>query len=114
PTAGAVTSLVPLPEMLAEILGSGVASQGVKRVYDRVSAALGPDFTILGETPSEDIRRLNPLLGEAVDRLRAGRVIRQAGYDGEYGVIRLFEDGELKRLGHGDLLFDMPLPPTPP
>ncbi|MFT3850147.1 MAG: UvrD-helicase domain-containing protein [Propionivibrio sp.] len=114
PTAGAVTSLVPLPEMLAEILGSGVASQGVTRAYDRVSAALGPDFTILGETPSEDIRRVNPLLGEAVDRLRAGRVIRQAGYDGEYGVIRLFEDGELKRLSCGDLLFDMPpLPHSP-
>ena len=112
-TAGAVTSLVPLPEMLAEILGSGVASQGVARAYDRVSAALGPDFTILGETPIENIRRVNPLLGEAVERLRAGRVIRQAGYDGEYGVIRLFEDGELKRLSHGDLLFDMPLPQSP-
>ncbi|WP_222428826.1 UvrD-helicase domain-containing protein [Denitratisoma sp. DHT3] len=111
PTAGSVTSLVPLPEMLAEILGSGVASQGVARAYDRMSAELGPDFTILGETPVEDVRRVHPLLGEAVDRLRAGRVIRQAGYDGEYGVIRLFEEGELKRLSHGNLLFDLPLPP---
>ncbi|THF64497.1 hypothetical protein E6C76_10535 [Pseudothauera nasutitermitis] len=111
PTAGTVTSLVPLPEMLAEILGSGVASQGVTREYDRVSAALGPDFAILCETPIDDIRRVHPLLGEAVERLRAGRVIREAGYDGEYGVIRLFEDGELKRFSHGDLLFDLPLPP---
>ncbi|THF56526.1 UvrD-helicase domain-containing protein [Pseudothauera rhizosphaerae] len=110
PTAGTVTSLVPLPEMLAEILGSGVASQGVAQAYDRVSAALGPDFTILCETPIDDVRRAHPLLGEAVERLRAGRVIRQAGYDGEYGVIRLFEDGELDRLTRGDLLFDMPLP----
>ena len=109
PTAGAVTSLVPLPEMLAEILGSGVASQGVARAYDRVSAELGPDFTILSETPVQDIRRVDPLLGEAVDRLRAGRVIRQAGYDGEYGVIRLFEDSELDRLSRGDLLFDAPI-----
>ncbi|ATE60294.1 UvrD-helicase domain-containing protein [Thauera sinica] len=113
PTAGTVTSLVPLPEMLAEILGSGVASQGVGRAYDRVSAELGPDFTILGEAPVEDIRRANPLLGEAIERLRAGRVIRQAGYDGEYGVIRLFEDGELDRLTRGDLLFDAPLPQRP-
>lgn len=103
PTAGTVTSLVPLPEMLAEILGSGVASQGVARAYDRVSAELGPDFTILGETPVDDIRRVDPLLAEAVERLRAG----------EYGVIKLFEDGELKRLSHGGLLFDLPLPQTP-
>ncbi len=113
PTAGAVSSLVPLPEMLAEILDSGVASRRVAHAYDRLSAALGPDFAILGETPVEDIRRVNALFGEAVARLRAGRVIRQAGYDGEYGVIRLFEDGELKRLSHGDLLFDLPLPPSP-
>src|SRR5262249_3263420 len=36
------------------------------------------------------------------------RVIREAGYDGEYGVIRLFEDGELKQM-NGGLLFDVPV-----
>ena len=41
--------------------------------------------------------------------MRAGQVIREAGYDGEYGVIRLFEEGELKRLTAGGLLFDAPI-----
>ena len=108
PTAGAVTSLVPLPEILSEILGSGVASQGVTRAYDRTTAALGPDFAVLEQIPVKDVAEVNVLLGEAVDRLRAGAVIRQAGYDGEYGVIRLFEDGELDRLTRGDLLFEAP------
>ena len=44
----------------------------------------------------DEITKESTLLGEAISRLRAGRVIKQAGYDGEYGVIRLFEDGELK------------------
>jgi len=108
PTAGAVTNLVPLPEMLSEIVGGGVASQGVTRAYDRTTAALGSDFAVLEEVPVEDVAKVNPLLGEAVDRLRAGIVIRQAGYDGEYGVIRLFEEGELDRLTRGDLLFEAP------
>jgi DNA helicase II / ATP-dependent DNA helicase PcrA len=108
PTAGSVTSLVPLPEILSEIVGGGVASQGVARAYDRTSAALGPDLTVLQESPVEDVAKVNPLLGEAVTRLRAGAVIRQAGYDGEYGVIHLFEDGELDRLTRGALLFDAP------
>src|SRR5215813_5245561 len=108
PTAGVVTSLVPLPEILSEILGSGVASQGVTRAYDRTTAALGPDFAVLEQIPVKDVAEVNVLLGEAVDRLRAGAVIRQAGYDGEYGVIRLFEDGELDRLTRGDLLFEAP------
>lgn len=109
PTAGEVTSLVPLPEILAEIVGGGVASLGVQRAYDRTTAALGADFTVLEDAPVEDIGRVDPLLGEAVSRLRAGTVIRQAGYDGEYGVIRLFEDGELDRLTRGALLFDAPV-----
>jgi len=109
PTAGAVTNLVPLPEILSEILGSGIASQDVTRAYGRATAALGSDFSVLKDVPVEDIGRVNPLLGEAVNRLRAGAVIRQAGYDGQYGVIRLFEEGELDRLTRGDLLFDAPV-----
>ena len=36
---------------------------------------------------------------EAIERMRQGRAFRQPGFDGEYGVIRLFADGELARLG---------------
>lgn len=108
-TAGEVASLVPLPEMLSEILGSGVASKAVGHAYDRATAALGPELSVLDELPPEDIRAADALLGEAVERLRAGHVIRQAGYDGEYGVIRLFEQGELDRLTKGDLFFDVPV-----
>ena len=35
------------------------------------------------------------LLGEGIARLRRGEVIRDAGYDGEYGTIRLFQPDEL-------------------
>jgi DNA helicase II / ATP-dependent DNA helicase PcrA len=109
-TAGRVASLVPLPEIIAEIVQSGHASKTVERAYDRVIAALGPELSILGETPLEDIARADSsLLAEAITRLRAGQVIRESGYDGEYGVIRLFADDELKRLTLGGLLFDAPL-----
>lgn len=109
PTAGEVSSLVPLPEILSEIVGSGVASKAVAAAYDRAVAALGPELAVLQEVPAEDVARAHPLLGEAVTRLRAGTVARQAGYDGEYGVIRLFEDGELDRLAGNALLFDAPM-----
>lgn len=97
-TAGSARNLVPLPEIISEIVGSGVTSKGVARAYDRTTTALGSDFNVLQDVPVEDIGRVEPLLGEAIGRLRAGAVIRHAGYDGEYGVIRLFEDGELDRL----------------
>ena len=107
-TSGTVASFVPLPEMLSEIAMSGVGSKTVERLYDRVIGALGPELSILGEVPVEDIARAgSPVLAEAITRLRAGTVIREAGYDGEYGVIRLFEDGELAR--GGGMLFDAPV-----
>ena len=108
-TAGDVTNLVPLPEVLSELVGSGPTSQKVGRNYERLLAALGDELSILGELPLEDIERAeSSLLAEAIARLRAGKVICDAGYDGEYGVIRLFEEAELKRRTAGGLLFDFP------
>jgi DNA helicase-2/ATP-dependent DNA helicase PcrA len=108
-TAGDVSNLVPLPEVLSEIAACGPATKTVEQSYNRAIASLGPELSILQSVPVEDIGRSSSLLAEAVTRLRAGRVISEAGYDGEYGVIRLFEAGEIKRLTAGDLLFDAPM-----
>lgn len=110
-TAGAVSSLVPLPELLSEIVGCGPASQRVGRAYERLLGALGSELSILESVPVEDIARADSsVLAEAITRLRAGQVIREAGYDGEYGVIRLFEAAELSRRTAGGVLFDLPGP----
>jgi DNA helicase II / ATP-dependent DNA helicase PcrA len=107
-TAGRAENLVPLPEVLAEINGTGAASKSVERSYDRLVATLGPELSILDAVPVEDISRAaSSLLAEAIARLRAGQVIREAGYDGEYGVIRLFEERELRNLrAGGAVLFE--------
>jgi len=89
-------SLVPLPEIVSELEGVGPRS---KRVEERVSSLvtrLGPELSILDDLPIEEFVG-DTLLAEAVERLRHGQVRCQAGYDGEYGVVRLFEPGELER-----------------
>ena len=109
-TAGTVTNLVPLPEILSELTGTGPQSRSVERNYSAATAKLGAELDILQSVPIEDIAHAgSPLLAEAITRLRAGHVIRQAGYDGEYGVIRLFEDGELRHLTSGGQLFEAPV-----
>ena len=103
-------SLVPLPEIVSELEGVGPRS---KRVEGRVSdlvARLGPELQILGSLPIEDFTG-DPLLLEAVDRLRNGNVRRQAGYDGEYGTIRLFDPEELKQGLTIAPLFELPQVP---
>ncbi|MDD2308854.1 MAG: endonuclease Q family protein [Desulfuromonadaceae bacterium] len=90
-----VFSLIPLPELLGEIIGVGPASKKVMVQYRRCIARFGSEFNLLLHTPLEEIRHENPLLGEALARMRGGRVIRKPGFDGEYGVIRVFEEGDI-------------------
>jgi len=101
-------SFVPLPEVLSELLGVGPQSKRVRGAYDDMLARLGPEFHILDQLSTEDLRRgCSELLAEAIMRMRGGHVIRRAGYDGEYGVIRLFEEGELRGRDQSTLLFDV-------
>ena len=89
-TAGTVTSLVPLAEVLGECLGRGPATKTVTRAYDALLESCGPELFVLAEAPLEDVERAStPLVAEAISRLRRGEVIREPGYDGEYGTIRL-------------------------
>lgn len=99
-----VFSLIPLPELLGEIIGVGPNSKAVMKQYQRCIARFSSEFNLLLHTPLEEIRHEAPILGEALARMRGGRVIRKPGFDGEYGVIRVFEEGEVARLaGRGSL-----------
>jgi DNA helicase-2/ATP-dependent DNA helicase PcrA len=92
-------SLVPLPEVLSELCEAGSSSGKVRRHYERLLGRIGPELSILTGAPTEDLEKEGPpLLSEAIARMRRGEVIARAGYDGEYGVVRVFEDEERRRL----------------
>jgi uncharacterized protein (TIGR00375 family) len=92
-------SLVPLTEVLGEILEVGPGASRVRQAYDRLLSCIGAELHILSHAPLEDIAREGPpLLSEAVRRIRSGDVHVQPGYDGEYGVVRAFDDAERRRL----------------
>ena len=105
-TAGPMRSLVPLPEILSEIHQVGPKSKTVARHYESLLGRLGPELPLLNAVALEDIGpAASPLVAEAVSRLRKQEVIRDAGYDGVYGTIRLFRDAELRRHTRGAALF---------
>ena len=105
-TAGAMQSLIPLPEILSEIHQVGPKSKRVAQHYESLLGRLGPELPLLNSLPLEDIApAASSLVAEAVSRLRRQEVIRHAGYDGVYGTIRLFEDDELRRRTRGASLF---------
>lgn len=93
-------SLIPLPEILAEVYGGiGVTSKRVEQGYQTLLAQLGSELAVLRDVPPEEIERVGgPLLAEGIRRMRAGEVQIAGGYDGEYGVIKLFDSQERSTL----------------
>ena len=84
-------SLIPLPEVLGEVYGVGASSKQVQAEYMKLLARLGPELLILRETLLEEIAAVGgERLAEGIGRMRRGEVIAQPGYDGEFGVIRVF------------------------
>lgn len=88
--------LVPLSEIVGEILGAGSATQKAKRRYAEIINRFGSELAVLCALPPDEIGAFWPPLGEAVDRMRQGRALVSAGYDGQYGRIKLFAPGELE------------------
>jgi DNA helicase-2/ATP-dependent DNA helicase PcrA len=92
-------SLIPLAEVLGEIFSRGPATKTVLQEYGKLIRMFGSEFNLLLNVAVDEIsERYSPLLGEAVNRIRTGKVIKRAGFDGEFGVIKVFEEGELQRL----------------
>ncbi len=104
-------NLVPLPEIVSEILGPGPKSKRVTGEVSRLVRALGPELAILRDVPTDEIGAVGgTLLGEAITRLRRGEVLADAGYDGEYGEVRLLRPAETRMSASVQVLFE---PDTP-
>jgi ATP-dependent DNA helicase UvrD/PcrA len=88
--AAGFESAVPLKEIIGEILGVGPQSRAVDKRYGDLLARFGSELFILREL---DLKILSATgeqeLAQALFRMRAGKARIEAGYDGEYGRVRL-------------------------
>lgn len=88
-------SLVPLDEIIAESFGMGVAAKKVKEGYKDLIEKVGSEFAVLVDTGKSDLERATtPEIVEGIMRVREGRLHIEPGYDGEYGKVKIFEEGE--------------------
>ncbi|MDD5247033.1 MAG: endonuclease Q family protein [Candidatus Omnitrophica bacterium] len=88
-------NLVPLDEIIAEAKSMGRNSQAVEREYRSAIAKFGTEFEILLKAGKNDlIKGLPARIAEGVLRVRDGKLNIKAGYDGEYGIISIFDAEE--------------------
>lgn len=103
--------LVPLADILAQIFEVGPNTKKVKTHYDKAVNALGPELAILTQLSPEIIEGAGvPLLAQAIQKIRAGDIHIDPGYDGEYGTVNIFTREEKERIQGEKSLFTGPLP----
>lgn len=83
--------LIPLVEVLSEVEGVAVASKRVGKLYAELVRCVGPELFVLEHAPLGELARYgSERLAEGIRRMRSGEVRCEAGFDGEYGAVRLF------------------------
>ncbi|MDR0555385.1 MAG: UvrD-helicase domain-containing protein [Treponema sp.] len=108
-------SLVPLREILGELLNTGPSSKKVQAAYNALIEQAGDELSILMDSHDLGSIRGPGLSGEfldtlsaALERMRGGEVSITPGYDGAYGVIRVAGGVQAKK-GRG-LFGELPIP----
>ena len=87
--------IVPLQEIIADALDQGKQSKRVQETYEAMIKELGNEFSILLDIPIEKIKSFGIAeLAEGVRRVRAGELYIEPGYDGQYGIVKVFKPSE--------------------
>lgn len=84
--------LVPLLEIIAEALGTSTASKKADGLYEIMIEALGNELEILMRKDLEEISKIaGERVAEGVKKVRSGEIVVKPGYDGEFGVVKIWD-----------------------
>lgn len=101
------TTLIPLEEVVAEVIGSSVGSKKTLAYYAALFRDFGPELPLLLRTSTERLAAKSGLLAEAISRMRSGKVYKEPGFDGQFGRIAVFSPKERKELSKGAFLIEV-------
>lgn len=84
--------LVPLQEIIAEAFNVGSGSKKVDELYETMGQNLGKELDILLKAKLEAIEKISGAkAAEGIRLVRSGEIVVQPGYDGEFGVVKIWD-----------------------
>ncbi len=90
--------LVPLMEIIAETYNVGSSAQKVKNEYEKLTEKLGSEIEILTRREIEEIGKIGGgRLAEGVLKVRKGDIFVSPGFDGVFGIVKIWEEEGDKR-----------------
>ena len=99
-------NLVTLDSIIGEALDVGKAAKSVMKEYEKLIKAFNSEFNILMSVPAKEIAAVSkPEIAEGVKRMREGKLTIKPGYDGEFGVIKIFSEEDRKKIESQTSLF---------
>lgn len=89
--------MVPLDQIIAETFGVKGKSKKVVAMYFNLIRSIGSEMKILLEASISDIEKNgNEKIARGIDLVRRGKIDLIPGFDGEYGKVKIFKEGEQK------------------
>jgi len=99
-------SLIPLKEIISEVIGVGVTSKAVGKEYENLINTFGNELEILLNISEKDLKNVvKDELAKAIILVRKRDIYIEPGYDGLYGKVSIFKSSEKKQRNNQKILF---------